>query len=92
MLLGDSTARCLNGQTQYVSYYLDGVGGRPALGQDLDYKDHSGNYHAITIDPVDACRLALRIAAIRTDAPPIPCATCPYKSLLQNENSDMVGL
>jgi hypothetical protein len=47
-------------QTQYVSHYLYGVGGKPDLSKGVRWTDNS-NYHAIKIHKDDVSVLAARI-------------------------------
>jgi hypothetical protein len=55
-------------QSQYVSYYLEGVGDKPNLGQELGIRyipDAGGGYHGIKIHKDDVERFVERVRELR---------------------------
>lgn len=57
MVVSDLVGR----QTQYVSYFIEGIAGRPALGRGLRFKIDDGNHHATRIHQDDVDEFVRRI-------------------------------
>jgi hypothetical protein len=59
-------SRRLGMQTQYLSYYLDGIAGKPNLSEGLDIKrPDTGNYHTYEICRRDVQELIKRVKKAR---------------------------
>ena len=75
-------------QNQYVSYYLEGLGGYPNISQGIDWvMEQEGNYHSIWIKDEDVNAVISRIRTHRAEISMTWfCDECPEENCIFEQN------